>query len=121
MLLLLFHGEGILFSLAAYLVLGVAAAVALVRGMLRARSPVIVYLLAAYLPPTLLVGALLTDEGWVQTAAYVLPLPWNMIVPCFGLDDACPVSPLVLLLCAGLNAAALVHLGNWLAKRGRDA
>lgn len=120
MLLLLLHGEGILFSFVAHLALGAVAAFALVRGLLRAKSRVVAYPLAAYLPPVLLVGVLLKDEGWTQTAAHLLTLPWNLIVPCYGLDDSCPVSRTVLLICAGLNAAALAHLGNWLANRGGD-
>jgi hypothetical protein len=120
MLLLLLHGEGILFSAAAHLVLGAVAGFALVLGLLRARSRAVVYLAAAYLLPVLLVGVLLKDEGRTQTAATLLTLPWNRVVPCYGLDDSCPVSRSVLLICAGLNAAALVHLANWLTKRGED-
>ena len=120
MVLFILHGEGILFSFVAHLAFGAVAVFALARGLLRAKSRVVAYLLAAYLPPTLLAGALLKDEGWTQTAATLLTLPWNMVVPCYGLDDSCPVSRSVLLICAGLNAAALVHLGNRLAKRGED-
>ena len=120
MFLFIIHGEGIIFSAAAHLIFVVVAVLALVSGALRAKSRVIAYILAAYLPPTLLVGALLQDEGWTQTAAALLTLPWNMVVPCYGLDDSCPVTVSVLLICAGLNAAALVHLVNRLAKRGGD-
>ncbi|HLL76179.1 MAG TPA: hypothetical protein VK421_13045 [Pyrinomonadaceae bacterium] len=117
MLLLLFHGEGILFSSVAHLVFGAVAGFALVLGLLRVKSRAVVYLAAAYLLPTLLVGVLLKNEGWTQTAAILLSFPWNMVVPCYNLDASCPVSRSVLLICAGLNAALLVHLGNWLARR----
>ena len=118
MLLFILHGEGILFSSVAHLILGAVAGFALVIGLLRARSRAVMYLAAAYLLPTLLVGALLKTKGWTQMAAILLTLPWNMIVPCYNLDDSCPVTRSVLLICAGLNAAALIHSGNWLARRG---
>ena len=120
MLLFLFHGEGILFSSAIHLALGAVAGFALVRGLLRVKSRAVLHLAAAYLLPTLLVGVLLRTEGWTQTAATLLALPWSQVVPCYNLDDSCPVSRSVLLICAGLNAAVLVHLGNWLARRRED-
>ena len=122
MLFLAFHGEGILYSFLAHLFFGGVAVASLIYGLLRRRSKLGVLFASIYLLPTLAVGALLRDGGGAvraQFAASLVTLPWNLIVPCYNLDTGCDVTPVVLLICAGLNASVLYYLGLWVSRGGR--
>lgn len=115
MILTYFHGEGILFSFLTHVFFGVLAGAALLYGLVKYKSLVGVTVAFVYVAVTLTVVSLSNGNLWLEGVGWALTFPWNLVVPCYNLDDSCPLSLAVALICSGLNAAVLYSLIVWLS------
>ena len=115
--LLYFHGEGILFSFLTHVFFAGLGAAALLYGLVRYKSLVGAYLAIVYVSVTLIVASLSQGNLWLESLGWTLTLPWNAVVPCYNLDDSCPLSLAVAFICSELNAAILYFLIVWLSRR----
>lgn len=107
-----FHGEGILFSGLVHGLFFLSVGAALLFGLLKYSSKPGAYIAIAYIAVTLICNLLALNTGSVilAGATNLLTLPWNLVLPCYGLDRSCPLSPVVAFLSAELNAAVLYFL-----------
>lgn len=115
-LLTYFHGEGILFSFLTHLFFGVLGGAALLYGLVKYKSLVGVTVAFVYIAVTLTVVSLSNGSLWLESIGWALTFPWNAVVPCYNLDDSCPLSLAVALICSGLNATILYFLSVWLSR-----
>ena len=111
-----FHGEGILFSFLTHVFFSVVGGAALLYGLVKYKSLVGVTIAVVYVALTFIVVSLSTGNLWLESIGWALTLPWNAIVPCYNLDDSCPLSLAVALICSVLNAAILYFLIVWLSR-----
>ena len=109
-LLAYFHGEGILFSFLIDVFFGVLAGGALLYGLVKYKSLAGATVAFVYVAVTLVVTSLSQGNLWLESIGWALTFPWNAIVPCYNLDQSCPLSPTVALICSGLNATILYFL-----------
>jgi hypothetical protein len=116
-LLAYFHGEGILFSFLIHVFFGLIGAAALLYGLVRYKSLVGVAMAIVYIVVTLIVVSLSQRNLLLESAGWVLTLPWNAVLPCYNLDRSCTLSLAVAFICAELNAAILYFLTVWLSRR----
>lgn len=66
-----------------------------------------------YVALTLIVAYVSQGNLLLEWAGGVLTLPWNAVLPCYGLDRTCTLSVAVAFICAELNAATLYFLIVW--------
>ena len=109
-MILLFHGEGILFSFLAHVFFGVVGGAALLFGLVKYKSLAGAIVAFVYIAVTLIVAALSPGSLWLESIVWTLTLPWNAVVPCYNFDDSCTLSVAVSLICSLLNAAILYFL-----------
>ena len=109
------HGEGILFSFLIHCFFALVGGAALLYGLARHPSPpgAAVAVGCGIVTVTLALLSQSFGSTLLESIAWTLTLPWNMVVPCYGLDSSCQVTPGVSLICAGLNAAVLYFLVAW--------
>ena len=112
-LLAYFHGEGILFSFVIHVFFGLLGGVVLLYGLVRYKSLVGAAVAIGYVTLTLTVAYVSQGNLLLEWAAGVLTLPWNVVLPCYGLDRTCTLSRAVAFICAELNAAILYFLIVW--------
>lgn len=116
MLLAYFHGEGILFSFLIHGFFGLLGGAVLLYGLVRYRSLVGLAMAIGYVAVTLIVAYLSQGSLLLESASWVLTLPWSAVLPCYNLDRACTLSLAVSFICAELNAAILYFLVVWLSR-----
>ena len=116
MLLAYFHGEGILFSFLIHVFFALLGGAALLYGFVRYKSSVGIVLAVGYVAATLTVTCLSRKNFLLESAGWMLTLPWNAVVPCYNLDRSCPLSPAVSFICAELNAAIFYFFLVWLSR-----
>lgn len=109
------HGEGILFSFLIHGFFALLGGAVLLYGM--ARHPSLPGAAAAVGYVIVTVTLALLSQGFgsvlLESIAWTLTLPWNTVVPCYGLNSSCRVTPGVSFVCAELNAAVLYFLVAW--------
>lgn len=113
------HGEGILFSHLAHGFFALLGGGALLYGMARRPSWPGAAVAAGWVILTVTLALLSQSLGGVLLEAIVraITLPWNVVVPCYGLDSSCGMTPGVSFICALLNAAVLYFLTAWAFRR----
>lgn len=99
------------------ILLGLIGAAALIYGLVRYKSLVGVVMAIVYIGVTLIVVFLSQRNLLLESAGWVLTLPWNAVLPYYGLDRSCTLSLAVSFICAELNAAILYFLTVWLSWR----
>lgn len=114
-----FHGEGILFS---SLIHGFALLVgggALIFGLLKYKSKTGVYVVMAYAGLVLITTLIYQSFSNPMSESITLmpTLPWNLILPCYGLARSCSPSSGVILISAVLNAAIIYLLTAIISRR----
>ena len=116
MLLVYFHGEGVLFSFFIQVFLGVLGGAVLLYGLVKFRSLLGVAVAVGYASVTLAVTAISrsASDPRLELSGWLLTLPWNAIVPCYNLSRSCSLTLAVSFICAELNAAILYFLVVWL-------
>lgn len=85
-----FHGEGILFSFLAHCFFGLLGGGALLYGLARHPTRRGAAVAFGYVSATVALAALSQVFGGalLESIARTLTLPWNMVVPCYGLNDS---------------------------------
>src|ERR1700675_2940113 len=116
MLLAYFHGEGILFSFLIHVFFGLLGGAVLLFGLVRYKSLLGAMMAVGYVAATLTLTSLSQRNILLESAGWLLTLPWNAVVPCYNLDRSCPLSLAVAFICAELNAAILYFLVVWLSR-----
>jgi hypothetical protein len=112
MCLAYFHGEGILFSFLIHGFFVFVGSAALIFGLLKYKSKVGAYVAIGYVG---LIGVCVFishqfNNPLTESITTLLTLPWSLVLPCYNLDDSCPLSPAVSFICAELNAAVIYFL-----------
>ena len=109
------HGEGILFSFVIHCFLALLGGVVLLYGLAKRPSLPGAAAAAGYVIATVTLALLSQSLGstLLESIVWTLTLPWNRIVPCYGLDSSCKLTPGVSFVCAELNAAVLYFLVAW--------
>ena len=115
-LLAYFHGEGILFSFLIQVFFGLLGGGVLLYGVVKYKSLLGVMIAVAYAGVTLAVNFLSRRNLLLESAGWVLTLPWNAVVPCYNLDRSCPLTLAVSFICAELNGSILYFLVVWLSR-----
>lgn len=116
MLLAYFHGEGILFSVLIHGFFGLLGGAMLLYGLVRYKSLVGAAMTIGYVAVTLIVAYLSHGNLLLESARWVLTLPWNAVLPCYNLDRSCTLSLAVAFICAELNAAILYFSIVWFSR-----
>ena len=118
MLIVYFHGEGILFSFMIQVFLGVVASALLSYGIVKFKSLVGVMIALGYATVMLATTFISRVVGSprLEIAGWILALPSSAIVPCYNLAGSCSLTLPVSVICAGLNAAILYFLVVWLKR-----
>lgn len=116
MFLAYFHGEGILFSLLIQVFFGVLGVAVLSYGLVKYKSLLGAVIAIGYVGVTLLVAFLSQRSLMLESAGWVLTLPWNAVLPCYNFDRSCSLSLAVSFICAELNATILYFLTVWLSR-----
>lgn len=113
-----FHGEGIVFSFLIHSFFALLGGAVLLYGLLKYKSLQSAMVAVGYMAVTLIITLLFQSLNslLLESIAWGLTLPWNMVVPCYNLDRLCPLSLGVSFICAQLNAAVLYFLVMWLAR-----
>jgi len=118
MTLAYFHGEGVLFGFLVHVFFALLGGGVLLYGLAKYKSWAGVVAAAGYAAAALM--AIILSHGLSgplpEAVVWGLTLPWNQIVPCYNLDNACPLSPGVALICVLLNAAALYFVVAWIGR-----
>ena len=109
------HGEGILFSFVIHCFFALIGGAVLVYGFARHPSQPGAAAAVGYVIVTMTLALLSQSVGSVllESIAWTLTLPWNRVVPCYGLSRSCHVTPGVSFVCAELNAPVLYFLVAW--------
>ena len=112
------HGEGVLFSFLIHCLFALLGGAVLLYGLARRPSLPAAAVAIGYVIITAALALLSQGLGSVslESVAWTLTLPWNLVVPCYNLDRSCPLRPGVAFVCGVLNAAILYFLVRWLAR-----
>ena len=119
MLLAYLHGEGILFSFLIHCFLVLLGGGVLLYGLVKYKSLPGAAVATGYIVVTLIFTFVAQTYGklLLESVAWTLTLPWNVVVPCYNLDSTCKLTVGVSLVCAGLNAAVLYLLVARVSRR----
>jgi hypothetical protein len=86
-LLAYFHGEGILFSFVIHVFFALLGGAVLLYGLVRYKSLVGAAVAIGYVALTLIVAYVSQGNLLLEWAGGVLTLPWNIVLPCYGLES----------------------------------
>ena len=111
------HGEGWLFGWLLLLSLAAIALLSIAVGWWRYKSKTGVALAGSYLLLAAAPCLLSRSEFWLMILGIGVTLPWSLFLPDIFIDSiGNRALPTIMLVCAGLNAAAIYFMAAWFSR-----